>query len=328
MRNAGSCYALLNALAISSVLFCSSNTEAQQTPAAQSCGLKRYASLDLRTESDGQVSVAGSLGQQPLYFVIDTGGKFSTITREIAVDTHSSGGLTANAGGYLNNINFDLYADVGSFFIGPIPGSDPWRFVVVPDNQVPHDVAGTLAPDFLRNYDVEFDFYGGKVNFFAPHPCPGKAAYWTQGASAAIPVDINDIGQIIVNAFLDGKPVSVALDTGSDHSLMGLENAQKIFGFDRNDPRLKILGLMPINGGSTTRFNSFPFQTLSFNGIAVVNPKIDIISQKHFMTEEMTIFGSKHENPDIVLGMNVLRQLHIYIAYDEKVVYLTGAEAK
>jgi hypothetical protein len=59
---------------------------------------------------------------------------------------------------------------------------------------------------------------------------------------------------------------------------------------------------------------------LSFNGIAVSNPQIELMPQSNFN------LGREHDN--IGLGMSVLRQLHMYVAYDEGVVYLTGAEAQ
>ena len=63
---------------------------------------------------------------------------------------------------------------------------------------------GTLAPDLLRNFDVEFDFASHTMNLFRPHSCDGKAAYWT-GQYIAIPMEITPAGHTRVDVTLDGE---------------------------------------------------------------------------------------------------------------------------
>lgn len=207
------------------------------------------------------------------------------------------------------------------FRVGPTYSNEGWKFLVISDGLLPATIAGMLAPDFLINYNVDFDFYGGKLSLFKHHACPGKAVYWTAEAQADVPVTLDSAGQIVVNAVLDGKPVTAVLDTGSPSSIMSLDVARKLFGWDEKDPRIKLLGTENLNGGKATQIYSYPFQSLSFEGIAVSNPQITMIPQ--------AAFGAGRDSDfTIVLGMSILRQLHVYVAYDEKVVYLTSAEAK
>jgi tetratricopeptide (TPR) repeat protein len=64
----------------------------------------------------------------------------------------------------------------------------------------------------------------------------------------------------------------------------------------------------------------FPFQTLSFSGVAVANP--DILIMRPLGTGDV---GSS-EVP-FAIGQDVLRQLHLYVAYRERALYATSAEA-
>jgi len=60
---------------------------------------------------------------------------------------------------------------------------------------------------------------------------------------------------------------------------------------------------------------SYTFKTLNFDGVTVQNPKVWFISQKY----------SKDPDYKMLLGMNVIRQLHMFISYKEKMLYITSA---
>lgn len=65
----------------------------------------------------------------------------------------------------------------------------------------------------------------------------------------------------------------------------------------------------------------FPFGALAFNGVQVTNPQIILIPREHFARR------NRNANVNLILGASVLRQLHLYIDYPGKMVYLTSAEA-
>jgi len=48
---------------------------------------------------------------------------------------------------------------------------------------------------------------------------------------------------------------------------------------------------------------NYPFKTLSFGNITVENPNIEVISDKVW------------DQDDLLLGVSILRQLHVYVAY-------------
>jgi hypothetical protein len=57
---------------------------------------------------------------------------------------------------------------------------------------------------------------------------------------------------------------------------------------------------------------------MAFADVAVRNPDIDIVPDDHNLSGM----------PPLVIGINVLRALHLYIAYGESMLYVTAAEAK
>lgn len=130
----------------------------------------------------------------------------------------------------------------------------------------------------------------------------------------------NSAGHINFPVTLDGKDVRATLDTGASRSVLGLEAAEDTFSFDEKNASLKVLG--------TTRSGhsyKFPFNTLLFGeagavlgSVTVINPDLILVSRS-----DSRLPGS----PDLILGMGVLRQLHLYIDYKEKKLYVTAASA-
>jgi len=266
----------------------------------------------------GEFEVPVTLNGRTFPLLVDTGGGDTSITGETADDL----GLErswASGGEFLNNIAIDQSVNVSELRIGPLRSNDGWKVLVIPNNIVPSTAAGLLAPDFLDSSDVEFDFYRGKFNLFQHNKC-GHVVYWTRDAYATVPIALDRLRHISVQAWLDGKIVTAILDTGSPTSLMSVDAARDLFGWSENDPRVKQTGTERLNGGERAPLYSFPFQSLSFEGIAVLNPRITLIPKKNFLQ-------SRNHDATIVLGMSVLRQLHLYVDYPGKTLYLTGAEA-
>lgn len=68
------------------------------------------------------------------------------------------------------------------------------------------------------------------------------------------------------------------------------------------------------------------FHSLTFGDISVTNPIIDILPNalsENRVTGEHFIDG--RAIPEVIIGMNVLRKLHIYIAMKEQKLFITPA---
>jgi predicted aspartyl protease len=281
------------------------------------CQLKRMVVLDMQTGRRGDVSVPVTIENHPARLMIDTGGAYSTVDASFAqfaglkewqthgVDITMSGGIPLN-----------YYTMADSFQLGPVPGKDI-RFLVVPTSVSVGESMGTLGADVMSGFDIDLDFAGSKFSVFSPDHCPGKVVYWTTGAYASVPIALDRGNHISVSIMLDGKPLKAILDTGASRSFMNFRAAREIFGIVENNPQLKATGSRNMNGVVPLESFRYPFSSITFEGIEIRNPDIEIIKYP----------DSDNIESDLILGIGVLRQLHMYIAYGEKMLYLTPAEA-
>jgi len=196
---------------------------------------------------------------------------------------------------------------------------------------------GVLAGDLLMLFDVEFDFAKGKLNLFSQNHCPGKVVYWTQSGYAEIPfhfqngpMQAND--HIDFNMTLDGHELLSELDTGSSWTWIRHKTASQIFGLEDTSPGMKR------DPNSTDNAPAFmkQFDLLQLGGVAVKNPEVYIFTD-HFedafhmahseKSRDDPIYGASVSLEAMTLGMNVIRKLHLYVAYKEHTIYVTAADA-
>ncbi|HXL98647.1 MAG TPA: hypothetical protein VN932_01870 [Rhizomicrobium sp.] len=80
----------------------------------------------------------------------------------------------------------------------------------------------------------------------------------------------------------------------------------------------------------------YRFKRLALSGIAVKNPLIDLVpdaigeaSQRDLDDEKLQGYQGKEaiHTPNLMVGLDVLRHLHLYIAYKEGKIYATAADA-
>ncbi|MGN6147367.1 MAG: aspartyl protease family protein [Rhizomicrobium sp.] len=283
---------------------------------AAPCTLTRATTVTMSPDPEsGAIVVPITVNDQTLSFLADTGGLYSSLT-DSAVDRL---GLPRRMQTFTGEIMFggkilDRYVVANHINFGGL-NAHRFEFVVMPDDVLPKDVQGTLAPDVLGANDVDFDFAKNKFSLFSQEHCYGGVVYWTGGYFARIPFTINEYERHIqIEVMLDGKPARAVLDTGSSTSLMNLEAAQSAYGIDS-----KSLKLLSSKDSDSHRY-AYPFKTLSFGDVTVTNPHIVLVPQG----EAHTLGGTE---PPIIIGMSILSKLHLYVAYGEKNLYITGADA-
>jgi len=283
------------------------------TAETQPCRLTRYTSVPLNTESDGRISIPVTVNGRDYSFLVDTGGAFASINwsraDELGLSRHPTGKYEIGVEGrYLTT-----YLRIDKFSIGLLNGRD-LDLWVEPGSVTEFD--GILGPDMLHYFDLDIDFAHGKLGIFSPDHCPGKVVYWTKNGYIAVPMqsDYGNGHHIRIPVSVDGKPWMAMVDTGATMSLMTMRTANSL-GIPKDAPGLKLLSSAGPNG--KYRYYSYHFHTLDFEGVTVLNPNIRIVSD-----DVMRGLGS-----DIILGVGVLRQLHMYIAYKEEKLYITPALA-
>lgn len=278
------------------------------------CRLQIAAALPMQLDNSNTVSVPAAIQGHPIRMLVDTGAYSSTLQQTTAdalglkYEVSAKGGR----GRIFGNIKMRRFVTVKDFTIGNLKADGISFMLMPPDERLQGAHDGLLGGNVLTKYDVDFDFANGKMNLFLPHRCPGKVVYWTADDDAVAKVPFRLKGQhIIIKLMLDGKEVEATLDTGATMSIMDMETYMPKYGLTPDSP-----GVMR-RGGADNPYPrySYTFKELSLPGVTVKNPSLTFVSQKY----------SHNDDYNMLLGMDVLRQLHLYIAYSEKMLYITGA---
>jgi predicted aspartyl protease len=285
------------------VIFLSSQLHAQQQ---RVCQLNRFSILPITTLPDGRFTVPVQLDGEPLNLMVDTGGAVVTLTNDKA---YSLGLPVLQANSELRGVagaRFSGLTIVDSFSLGRLQGKNIPFYV---DSALPAGADGTLSPDIMRHYDVDVDPAHGTISLFSPEHCPGQVVYWTKGGYIALPMSVVSNGHIEIPVVVDGKKFKAILDTGAVGSIISLD-AAKALGITENSPELK-----PVtDNNGRYKVYDYPFKLLDFDGVTVSNPRLQVVSSD-FLPRGI----------DMLIGVSILRRLHLYIAYDEEKLYITPA---
>jgi predicted aspartyl protease len=298
---------------------------------ADECGpLKIIASVDMKTEPpDPRFYVPVALQGQQKYMLLDTGGGLSEITQgtvdSLGLSTHKSTIREFDvSGNYVDHV-----AVVPSFQIGTLSGQNVEFMVksqIGPNNT---EIAGLLAPNILRFYDLSADFGENKLTLLSQDHCEGKVIYWPATAVAVVSMTtIRMSGHITVPVMLDGQRLNAEIDTGASNTVLNLTIAEGNFGLDAKGSDMRpVTRLHNRNGDVVYRHT---FKSLDFNGVAVSNPSIDIVPDLVEGQLRQTPTGTRLQDsdveqklPDLLIGADVLRHLHVYFAYKEQKLYIT-----
>jgi predicted aspartyl protease len=269
--------------------------------AAENCTLSIVTALPMDIVNAGVMTVPVTLNNKPFHMLVDTGDYFSVITdrtaKVLGVEPMSAENFMLKGWG---GTIIDHFVNLDQFGFGRLARARTQFMVTSRDDA---DFDGLLGADFLYFFDLDFDFAKAKLNLISPNHCEGKVVYWTKGGYGLVPFDYKD-RSIQFTVQLDGKEVRAVLDTGAYDTVMSLEKAEDLFGVDAKT-------LAEHKG-------HYPFKTLSFGDVSVAYPDINLVSEKK---SKMLDWGG----PRLLLGMGVLRRLHLYISYKEEKLYVTPA---
>jgi predicted aspartyl protease len=288
--------------------------------------LARQASLPLTINRSGTVSVPVTIEGSDLMLTVDTGAYYSMLTQSTAEKLGLQiGKMPDSPLSVYGGIKMKQVAVAHSMAIGRMQGGKS-EFLLVPDKIFRAAVDGLLGVSTFGAFDADFDFGGGKLNLISQNHCDGDVVYWTKTSPfAVIPFDTNvyagevkksKFPKIVVHVQLDGKDITAIVDTGASISTVSLETAESLFGFSESSLKRR-----PGKVNNTIdRIYSYPFGKLSFGGIEVDNPEFILISDED---SKLPV-----KAPKMLIGMDILRHLHMYVAYREQKLYLTTATAK
>ncbi|HET7085057.1 MAG TPA: retropepsin-like aspartic protease [Rhizomicrobium sp.] len=317
---------------------------------AEDCGpLKQIASLDMVPGPGASFLVPASINGTPQQMLLNTAGGITSL-RQDAVERLGLHSIDASHIKLLssNGNTSQSYVQV-DFAMGAIHAPNLQAIVMPGQANGPAPFAGNLAGDFLSLYDVEMDFAGRKLNFFSKDHCPGHVIYWKADALAVLPIALQtptrDDGRwgfrpysyrgshINVPVSINGKDFKAAINTSTPVSAMTINTAKFIFGVTAESPGAEVLNSP--DGNPEHRPFRYTFATMTFDTVTVTNPKFiiypDLTGAKDPNNGARTDNRARHVDDsiggDISIGMDVLRKLHIYVAYGENKLYITPAAA-
>lgn len=277
------------------------------------CRLKRAAALEIVPSNPNRVVVIASLGNEPLFLIADTGSYFTMLSERrvsdlgISIITNPNAGLTIY-GGY----KVTRFAKVSDFMLGTMKAPS-YPYPLLPADILDLGAEGLLGQDFLFNFDLDFDLASEKLNLFSPEHCPGNVVYWSQTWSK-MPIKVVGRADLYVTVEVDGKEIQAVIDTGSPRSTMSLNTAEKLFGVKDSPLLTSVPGPNGMKGAVL-----YPFKSLQLADLSLEVPPITLIP------DDQTHLGDN--GPKMILGMDVLKQLHFYISFKERMLYFTRLQA-
>jgi hypothetical protein len=223
---------------------------------------------------------------------------------------------------------------IESFTIGSATGHN-MVFAVANGNEIgtaqPYD--GLLTGSFFKQYDVDLDFSGRKISYLTPTVCTDlqQVVFWPHAQVAAVPMTLSD-GKITVQVTIRGRPINAVIDTSSAHTIMRRDLAERILGLKVDTPDR--VPADDLRDGQGVQIYRHILPLVSFaDGIAARD--VPLLIQANATTPNLhreAILGSRATFqrdpliPDLTLGMDVLRQLHLYIVYNQNSIYVTSAK--
>jgi hypothetical protein len=246
--------------------------------------------------------------------IVDTGAAVSVLSRSTAAalglsPSNSRTTIMMFGGQRSNQFAIADHVTFGDFMTGRM------GFFLMQDESFPPGVSGLFGPDIMRSFDIEFDFANSIMNVLSQNHCPNQVVYWTHGQYARLPFTLDHDGHIKLSVKLDGKEIDAGIDTGAQETAGSLEDILDDLNIDEKDPALKPVSEVPSGLG----IMRYPFKTLAFDGVAVENPDIVLFPNK--------VSHMRRGIRELIVGMNVLRELHLYVAYGELALYVTPATA-
>lgn len=274
----------------------------------------------------GLVTVPITLNGVEKRFLFDTGGAVDQITQATAEELklpikHANARISG-----LHKDDSTDYVSVYDLVLGAQHGSS--QFMVMANPGLPFD--GIISADYLNRRDIDLDFAARRINFFSPDHCEGQVVYWPHQVLSVIPVTLEQ-GHIDVQVELDGHPLRATIDTGSSRTNLKLSRAMEKLGFSPDAPPPPGTP----NGDPEKQIYPRRFSTLSFDGVTVANPLIIIspLEAGGGKGDTATLASRAQHKDDIsnrlasdmLIGMDILRHLHLYLAVNESKLYVTEA---
>jgi hypothetical protein len=190
---------------------------------------------------------------------------------------------------------------------------------------------GIFGANFLAAYDVELDVPHGKIRLFSQDHCKGQVVYWTQDFDSS-PFILDANLHVVMRANLDGHSLATLLDTGASPSTLSATVARRDFDFDPAAAGVEPEGHVIAGSGATLPYYKHRFVNLTLGGVEFHNTEFEIMPDK--TSREMrgqdrigAMDSEKHLETPMIMGLHHLARVRAYIAYGERTIYISSADA-
>jgi hypothetical protein len=296
----------------------------------EKCGLQRVAQLEAKI-TDDDLLIKVQVNGNDLWMDLNTATPISVINSRTAtrlkLSLHDISGATVLSG---NGKQVQYYTRAGTLTVAGMTANNV-KFLVVPPSFLasednPHEeVGGGLGADFLSNFDIDFDLPHGKIALFSKDHCPGQVVYWTHDY-VAIPFKLDDNNHIWFPTQLDGHEFRTLFSISSRYTTLSSQEAKGVFDLDPAGAGLPPDGVSGKGTPGETPYYLHRFGAFDIGGVTFRNTELMIIPDPlhHGMVRHMLDIV----DTPLKLGLHNLAKLHVYVAYGEKMLYVSAPDAQ
>ncbi len=284
--------------------------------------------LKMERDGAGRPLIPVSINGTPRRFLLDTAGGVAHISRTVADELKLRRDESQLRSYDINGNVSNRRAWIDKFALEGLKGTNVQMQI---DEAPTEGIDGTLSQALYMDYDMDLDFGPDHFAYFSQDHCPGQVVYWKAAAVAVVPFRKKGL-DISLTVTVDGKEMEAILDTGAAGTFMHMETARRVFGITPDSPELVQDGF--VNGDPKLPVYSRTFSTLALEGITIGKPRFGIASDRMGQKDPNDLVSGNSrverisdfiDRPPVILGMNILRKLHIFIALKENKLYITPA---
>jgi hypothetical protein len=167
--------------------------------------------------------------------------------------------------------------------------------------------------------------------WLTPTKCtdPDKVVFWAHSEVAIIPVTLGDDGRLQMQAMVGDHLINAEIDTSSPRTVMRRDIAELYVGLKADKDLIPVSGL---EDAMNMQVYVHTFPQIIFAGGGLMAMNVPVLVQDYSLHHDLdqAVLGTRAQFrnqriPDLVIGMDVLKHLHMYVVPGQSRVYVTGA---
>lgn len=255
--------------------------------------------------------------------IADTTQLWNTQARQLGLPVRPGRRMMDGGGRFSDQVTRVARLTLGSMETG---GFD---LQVSPDPDFENPASGgILGTDMMMRYDIDLDFAHRRLNYFSPEQCKDACIYWAPSKISSVRMAAY-ARVVYVPVTLDGHTIIAALDTAADRTFLNPKLAAKLFGLEPDSQEATTIR----DSGAVIKAGIHAFSSLTLGGLTINNPQIaipfDVSTQntREFHANRMIAnrYPLSEFLPPMIIGMDVLKQSHLYISFQNQRIYVSAA---